>query len=163
MSDPLTRRGTLERMRFHTLVESGGKTATGLEVPADVVSALGEGRRAAVRVSIGAHTYRTTVASMGGRYLVPLNADNRTAAGVSAGDEVEVDIEIDHEPREVIVPDDLAAALAQDATAQAFFDQLAYTHRKEWVRWVEEAKRIETRTARITKTVSALHAGIRTH
>ncbi len=100
---------------------------------------------------------------MGGRFLVPLNADNRAAARVSAGDEVDVDIEPDDEPREVAVPADFAAALGQDAEAQAFFDELAFTHRKEWVRWVEEAKKAETRTARITKTVSSLHDGIRTH
>lgn len=125
-------------MRFYTLVELGGKTATGLEVPAGIVAALGKGRRPAVRISIGAHTYRTTVASqMGGRYLVPLNADDRAAAGVSAGDEVDVDIAIDHEPREVTIPNDLASALTQDPQAHAFFDQLAYTHRKEWVRWID--------------------------
>ncbi len=103
---------------------------------------------------------------MGGRFLVPLNADDRAAARVSEGDEVDevdVDIEPDDEPREVVVPADLAAALGQDAEAQTFFDQLAFTHRKEWVRWVEEAKKIETRAARITKTVASLHAGIRTH
>jgi hypothetical protein len=145
------------------VVELGGKTATGLAIPDDIVAALGPSKRPAVRVTIGAHTYRTTVASMGGRFLVPLNADNRAAARVSAGDEVDVDIEPDDEPREVAVPADLAAALGQNAKAQTFFDQLAFTHRKEWVRWIGEAKKAETRAARITKTVSALHAGIRTH
>ncbi len=150
-------------MRFQALVELGGKTATGLAVPDDIVAALGTSKRPTVRVTVGAHTYRTTVASMGGRFLVPLNADNRAAAGVSAGDEVDVDIEPDDEPREVDLPAELAAALVQDATAQAYFDQLAYTHRKEWVRWIEEAKKAETRAARITKTVASLRAGIRTH
>ncbi len=91
---------------------------------------------------------------MGGRFLVPLNADNRAAARVSAGDEVDVDIEPDDEPRQVAVPPDLAAALGQDPEAQTFFDQLALTHRKEWVRWVEEAKKVETRATRITKAVA---------
>lgn len=99
---------------------------------------------------------------MDGRCLVPLNAQNRAAAGVSAGDEVEVDIEADHEPREVIVPADLATALGHDAVARASFEGLAYTHRKEWVRWLEDAKKADTRTARITKTVAALRAGTRT-
>ncbi len=145
------------------MVELGGKTATGLAVPDDIVAALGPSKRPAVRVTIGAHTYRTTVASMGGRFLVPLNADNRAAAQVSTGDEVDVDIEPDDDPREVAVPPDLAEALGQDAEAQTFFDRLAFTHRKEWVRWVEEAKKVETRTARITKAVASLRAGIRTH
>lgn len=159
----MSARGILAGVRFHALVELGGKTATGLAVPDDVVAALGASKRPPVRVTIGAHTYRTTVASMGGRFLVPLSADNRAAAGVSAGDEVDIEIEPDDEPRSVAPPADLVAALRGDPQAQAFFDQLAYTHRKEWVRWVEEAKKSETRAARITKTVAALRAGTRTH
>lgn len=146
-------------MRFHTVVELGGKTATGLQVPDDVVEALGAGRRPKVRVTVGAHTYATTVASMGGRFLVPLSAENRTAAGVAAGDEVDVDLELDEAPREVTVPDDLAAALAADDAAAATYGTLAFSHRKEWVRWVEEAKRPETRATRIEKTVAALREG----
>jgi uncharacterized protein DUF1905/bacteriocin resistance YdeI/OmpD-like protein len=148
-------------MKFRTIVELGGKTATGLPVPDDVVAQMGVGKRAPVRVTIGGHTYRTTVASMGGRFLIPLSAENRTAAGVAAGDDVDVDIALDDAPREVTVPDDLAAAL--DPKTRAIFDGLSYTHRKEWVRWVEEAKKAETRTARIAKTVEGLRAGKKTH
>jgi hypothetical protein len=148
-------------MRFRATVELGGKTATGIEVPEDVVAALGSGSRPPVTVSLGGHTYRTTVARMGGRFLVPLSADNRTAAGVAAGDQVDVDIEADTGPREVTVPGDLTAALAQDRAARATFDALSYTHRKEWVRWIEEAKRAETRASRLAKTVESLHAGKR--
>ncbi len=149
-------------MRFSATVELGGKTATGIEVPAGVVTALGTGGRPPVTVTIGGHTYRTTVARMGGRYLVPLSAENRTAAGVAAGDRVEVDIEPDTAPRQVDVPADLAAALAGDDAARATFDGLAFTHRKEWVRWVEEAKKPETRATRLAKTVESLRAGKRT-
>jgi len=148
-------------MRFRATVELGGKTATGIEVPEDVVAALGSGHRPPVTVSLGGHTYRTTVAKMGGRFLVPLSAENRTAAGVAAGDQVDVDIEADTGPREVTVPGDLTAALAQDRAARATFDALSYTHRKEWVRWIEEAKRAETRASRLAKTVESLHAGKR--
>ena len=148
-------------MRFRAKVELGGKTATGIEVPQDVVAALGSGRRPAVTVSLGGHSYRTTVARMGGRFLVPLSAENRTAADVAAGDQVDVDIEADTAPREVAVPGDLAAALTQDRTARANFDALSYTHRKEWVRWIEEAKKAETRVSRLAKTVESLHAGQR--
>ncbi len=142
-------------------MELGGKTATGLAVPDAVVAGLGAGRRPAVRVTIGPHTYRTTVAPMGGRFLVPLSRENREAAGVAAGDEVDVTIELDTSPREVSLPDDLARALAADRTARERFDALSYTHRKEWVRWVQEAKRAETRSTRITKTVNAMRAGIK--
>jgi bacteriocin resistance YdeI/OmpD-like protein/uncharacterized protein DUF1905 len=148
-------------LSFRTTVELGGKTATGLHVPDDIVSALGGGRRPAVRVTIADYTYRTTVASMGGRYLVPLSAEHRAAAGVAAGDEVDVTIEADAEARDVAVPDDLSAALADDDAARRFFDSLAYTHRKEWVRWIEDAKRAETRERRLEATLDALRSARR--
>jgi hypothetical protein len=148
-------------MRFRATVELNGKTATGIEVPAEIVTGLGAGGRPPVTVTIGGHAYRTTVARMGGRYLVPLSAENRTAAGVAAGDQVDVDIEPDTAPREVAVPADLAEALAGDDAARATFDGLAFTHRKEWVRWVEDAKKPETRATRVTRTVESLHAGKR--
>jgi len=100
---------------------------------------------------------------MGGRFLVPLSAENRRAAGVGAGDDVDVDIALDRAPREVAVPDDLAAALADHDDARRFFDGLAYTHRKEWVRWIEEAKKPITRSTRVDKAVLALRAGKRGH
>ena len=148
-------------MKFRATVELGGKTATGIEVPEDVVAALGSGSRPPVTVTIGGHTYRTTVARMGGRFLIPLSAENWTAAGVAAGDQIDVDIEPDTGPREVEVPADLAEALARDEAARATFDRLSYTHRKEWARWIEEAKKAETRAARLAKTVESLHAGKR--
>ena len=148
-------------MKFRATVELGGKTATGIEVPADVVAALASGNRPPVTVTIGGHTYRTTVARMGGRFLIGLSAENRTAAGVAAGDQVDVDIELDAEPREVEVPADLAEALARDQAALVNFDGLSYTHRKEWVRWIEQAKKAETRATRLAKTVESLHAGKR--
>jgi len=150
-------------MRFRTRVELGGKTATGLQVPDAVVSALASGKRPAVQVTIGNHTYRTTVASMDGRFLVPLSAKNRDAAGVAAGDEVEVDLALDAAPREVPVPADLTEALAHDDEARQFFDALAYTHRKEWVRWIEDTKQAATRSTRIDKALVSLRAGRRTH
>lgn len=149
-------------VRFTTTVELGGKTATGFEVPEEVVARLGPGRRHAVRVSLGGHTYRSTVAVMGGRFVLPLSAENRTAAGLSAGEEVEVELVPDTEPRTVEVPDDLAAALAADPAAQATYDTLAPGQRKEWVRWVTEPKRPETRATRLSKTVEALASGQRT-
>jgi Bacteriocin-protection, YdeI or OmpD-Associated/Domain of unknown function (DUF1905) len=146
-------------MRFQATVQLNGKTATGIEVPDEVVAELGQGQRPPVRVTIGSYSYRTTVARLGGRFLVPLSTENRAATGVAAGDEVEVDLELDNTPREVEVPADLAAALGQDDAALANFEALPYSHRKEWVRWVTEAKKPDTRTTRITKTVQSLHEG----
>src|SRR4051794_14578622 len=148
-------------MEFRTTVVLGGVTATGLQVPDDVVERLGAGKRPPVSVTVGGYTYRTTVAPMGGAYWVPLAAEHREAAGVQADQEVDVRIELDTAPREVVLPEDLANAM--DDGARAVFDALAYSHQKEWVRWVEEAKRPETRTTRIEKTVAGLRAGKKTH
>ncbi len=112
-------------------------------------------------ITINGYTYRTTAVRMGGRFLVPLAAENREAAGVAAGDEIVVDIENDTTPREVDLPADLAAAMDDDV--RATYDALSYTHRKEWVRWVEEAKKPETRSTRIEKTVAGLREGRKTH
>ena len=148
-------------MRFRTTVELGGKTATGLPVPAEVVEALGAGKRPAVRVTVGAHTYRSSIASRGGVYLLPLSAENRTAAGVAAGDAVDVTVELDTEPREVAVPADLATALAGDAAAEAAFDALPYSHRLRHVLAIEDAKAPETRRRRIDKALEMLREGAR--
>jgi hypothetical protein len=147
-------------VEFRTTVELGGKTATGLQVPDEVVEALGAGKRPPVVVSVAGHTYRTTVAPMGGAFWVPLAAENREAAGVQAGQEVDVRLELDTSPRETPLPDDLDAAL--DDAARAHFHGLAPSHRKEWVRWVEEAKKPETRAARVEKTAAALREGKKT-
>ena len=142
------------------MVVLGGKTATGLQVPDDVVAALGSGKRPAVVVTVSGYTYRTTVAPMGGAFWIPLAAEHREAAGVAAGEEVDVVVEFDSAPREVTVPDDLAAAF--DDGVRAAFDAQAYSHRKEWVRWVEEAKKPETRATRIERTVESLRQGKKT-
>lgn len=146
-------------MRFRTTVELGGKTATGMAVPPEVVEALGAGKRPAVTVTVGGHTYRSTIGSMGGRYLLPLSAENRAAAGVSAGDEVDVDVELDTAPRVVAVPDDFAAALAADPQAKAAFDKLAYSHQQRHVLAIERAKAVETRQRRIGKALEMLRDG----
>ena len=147
-------------MEFRTTVVLGGKTATGLQVPDEVVAALGGGKRPPVTVTVGGYGYRTTVAPMGGAFWIPLAAEHREAAGVQAGQEVAVRVELDTAPRDTPLPEDLAAALDDDATA--FFHGLAPSHRKEWARWVEEAKKPETRAARVEKTAEALRAGRKT-
>ena len=148
-------------MRFESTVELGGKTATGIPIPDEVIEALGSSKRPPVAITVNGHTYRTTAVRMGGRFLVPLSAENREAAGVAAGEDITVDLEADTAPREVTLPDDLAAAM--DDEARAAYDGLSYTHRKEWVRWVEEAKKAETRATRIEKTVAGLREGKKTH
>ena len=130
--------------------------ATGIPVPEEVVTALGGGKRAKVTVTLNGYTYRTSVAPMGGVYMLPLAAEHRNAAGVAAGDRVDVTLELDTEPRTVEVPDDLAAALAAVPGARDAFDRLAYSHRKEHVRAVNEAKQPATRERRIAAVVAAV-------
>lgn len=146
----------MARVKFRTTVELGGKTATGIEVPPEVVAALGAGKRPPVVVTIGDHSYRSTVAVMGGRYLLPLSAENRAGAGVAAGDEVDVTVELDTQPREVTVPPDLAAALAADDTAKERWDRLSYSHQRQHVMAIEEAKADATRQRRIVKALEML-------
>jgi hypothetical protein len=143
-------------MRFQTTIELGGKTATGFEVPAEVVTALAGGRRPAVHVTIGQLAYRSTVASMGGRFMIPLSADRRAEGGLAAGDDVEVDVELDTSPRVVEVPPDLAAVLDADPAVRARFDALSFTNRNEHVRALQSAKTEATRQRRLAKIVDAL-------
>jgi hypothetical protein len=140
---------------FDTTLLLGGKTATGIEVPDDVVEQLGGGKRPKVAVEINGHTYRSTVAVMGGKFMLPVAAQEREAAGIAAGDRVSVTLEIDAAPRVVEVPADLATALGHLRPA---FDALSYSRRKEHVRSIEEAKTVETRQRRIAKTVESLGA-----
>lgn len=155
-----------EPITFTATLELHGKTATGLGVPTEVVERLGGGKRPAVRATLagagGTHTYATTLGVMGGRTLLPVSAEVRAAAGLTAGDEVEVRLVPDLEPRTVEVPDDLATALAADVAAGATYEGCTPAQRKEWVRWVTEAKRAETRADRVGKAVVALAAGRRT-
>jgi bifunctional DNA-binding transcriptional regulator/antitoxin component of YhaV-PrlF toxin-antitoxin module len=146
-------------MRFRATVELGGKTATGIRVPAEVVARLGPSKRPAVRVTINGHTYRSTVAPLGGAHMLPVSAEIRERAGVAAGDEVEVDIELDTEPREVTVPPDFAAALDRDADAKRSFDGLSYSNKRRYVLSIEEAKTEETRQRRIAKAIDTLRVG----
>jgi hypothetical protein len=141
-------------MRIRTTVELSGKSATGLPVPDDVVAAMDRGSRFPVVVTINGFSYRSTVTPYRGRTMLPLSAENRTGAGVEAGQEIEVDIEHDDAPRTVDVPDDLAAALA--GPARAAFDALSVSRQRAIVDPVEAAKTPETRERRIAKAVDDL-------
>jgi hypothetical protein len=143
-------------MEFRTELELHSRTATGLVVPDDVVAGLGTGKRPAVVVTLNGHRYRSTIARMGGRYLLPVSAEVRAAAGVAAGDVVDVAVEPDTEPRVVEVPADLAAALAEVPAAQAAFAALSYSHQRAHVLAVEGAKAAATRERRVAKVVEAV-------
>jgi bacteriocin resistance YdeI/OmpD-like protein/uncharacterized protein DUF1905 len=146
-------------MRFHTTILQGDKTATGIRVPDEIVEALGSGKRPAVTITINGYTYRSSIAVMGGAYMVGISADNRIGAGVAGGDEVNVDIELDTAPREVSVPPDFAAALDAEPSARRTFEGLSYSNKSWHVLSINGAKADETRTRRIAKSVEALKAG----
>src|SRR5439155_26983423 len=133
--------------------------ATGIRVPAEVVASLGQSKRPPVRVTINGHTYRSTVASMGGVFMLGVSAAVRESAGVAAGDEVDVDMALDTEPREVTVPPDFKDALDSDVDARRYFDGLSYTNRQRFVISIEEARTAETRERRIARAVSMLREG----
>jgi len=143
---------------FRTRLLATGGRNVGIELTEAFVAGLGAGRRPPVRGVLNGHEYRTTVGVMGGRYLIPVSAAVRAAAGVAGGEEHEVTVELDAAPREVAVPDDLALAL-DDAGLRAAFDALAPSHRREHVRSVEDAKAEATRARRIAKVLERLAAG----
>jgi len=146
-------------MKFRAKVLLAGKTATGIRVPAKVVESLGPSRRPAVRFTINGYTYRSSVASLGGVFMVGISAEVRSRARIAAGDQVDVDIELDTEPREVTVPSDFAAAIKRDAHATRFFESLSYSKKRRLVLSIEGAKTAETRHRRIASAVRMLHEG----
>jgi hypothetical protein len=142
--------------RFEAVLQTEGP-GTFVEVPLDVPALFGRAR-APVEVTINGYRFRSTVAVYGGRYFLPVKRAVREAAGVAAGDLVVVEVAPDSAPREVVVPSDLAAALAADPAAAAAFERLSYTHRREYVEWLGEARRSETRQRRVDETVARLRA-----
>jgi hypothetical protein len=146
-------------MRFRTIVLQSGKNTTGIQVPDEIVDALGRGKRPPVTVTINGFTYRNTVAVMDGVYMISVSAEVRAGSGVKGGDVVDVDIELDTAPREVEVPADFAAALDAEPEARRTFDALSYSNKSWHTLQVAGAKTDETRQRRIAKSVDALRSG----
>ncbi|HET7026469.1 MAG TPA: YdeI/OmpD-associated family protein [Candidatus Limnocylindrales bacterium] len=146
-------------MKLTTTVEPTGPTTACLVVPEELLASLGGGRRPAVKVTLNGFAYRTSIAPMGGRNLISVSSATRQAAGVSIGDEVEAEIELDTEPRTVAVPDDLAAALDAEPAARVTFDRLSYSNRSWHVLQIEDAKTAETRSRRVARSIDALREG----
>jgi hypothetical protein len=144
------------KMKLRTELLATGTNTTGIELTPAQVEELGGGQRPAVNVRVNGFAYRTSVGSMGGRFLIPVSAERRAAAGVKAGDTIEVELALDTAPRELAVPADLAATLGAEASARAAFDKLSYSARQRHVLAVEGAKSAETRARRIAKIVDEL-------
>jgi Bacteriocin-protection, YdeI or OmpD-Associated/Domain of unknown function (DUF1905) len=145
----------VDLVKFSTTMLQMGNN-TGIAVPVDVVTALGAGKRPPVVVKVNGYDYRSTIAPMGGKYLLPFSADRRKESGIQGGDAIDVELTLDTTPRTVEVPDDLRSALDASATATAAWEKLSYTHKKEHVRSVLDAKKAETRTRRIAAVVAKL-------
>ncbi len=147
-------------MRFRTKVLAAGKTAAGIEVPPKVVQGLSSSKVPRVRVTInGGYTYRSAVAVMGGKFMIGVSNENRKNAGVAAGDTVDVDLELDTEPRELALPDDFAKALGKDAKAKKVFEGLSNSKKQRLVLPVANGKTPETRQRNIDKAMAALREG----
>lgn len=144
-------------MRFRTELQSTGTNTTGFEVPESVIEDLGGGRHPKVTVTVHGHTFRTSIARMGERYLLGLSAERRSTAGVRAGDVLDVDVELDTAPREVDLPEDLAAALDADPVAKAFWHTLSYSKQQWHALQVTGAKKPDTRVDRVARSVTMLH------
>jgi hypothetical protein len=143
--------------RFDTTLLATGGNNTGIEVPPEVLDALGGGKRPPVIVRVNGYEFRTTVGVMKGLFLIPVNAERRAESGLAGGDAISVELELDTAPREVEVPADLAAAL-DAAGLRPAFDALAPSHRKAHVTSVESAKAAETRARRVEAVVTKLSA-----
>jgi hypothetical protein len=143
-------------MRFRTTLLQTGKTAVGMRVPDEVVEALGAGKRPPVRVTINGYTYRNTIAVMGGVFMVGVSAEHREHAHVAGGDEVDVDIELDTQPRELTLPDDFAQDLDREPEAKRFFATLSFSRKQALVLPIDQARTPETRQRRIEKALAAL-------
>lgn len=146
-------------MRLRARMESSGGTKTGIAVPEEFVAGLGSGRHPRVRVTLGSYAFRSSIASMGGRFMLPVTAETRSRAGVGAGEEVELDIVVDPEPREVAVPAGLAAALEADAEAGRAFESLSHSGRWRLVMPIECAESEETRRRGIENALTGLRDG----
>jgi hypothetical protein len=142
---------------FRATVRLSGLSATGIEVPAEAMAALGAGLRVPVVATIRGHRFRTTVGPYRGHVMLPVSAEVRAGAGISAGEKVEVSLELDDQPREVELPDDLASALDADAAAKAAFDALSYSGKRAHVLAVEGAKTPDTRQRRVSRVIETLH------
>ena len=150
---------TNDFVSFRAVLLSAGKTATGIEVPDEAVAQLGSGRKPAVHVTINNYAYRSTVATMGGKFMLPVSAEIRSKAGVAAGEVADIVLRLDTDPREVDVPQDFKQALDAQVQASTFFGGLSYSNKLRIVLSVEGAKTPETRQRRIEKAVGDLAAG----
>jgi Bacteriocin-protection, YdeI or OmpD-Associated/Domain of unknown function (DUF1905) len=146
-------------LRSRTRLLLSGKSATGVQVPAEIVEKLGSSERPAAVVTIEGHQYRSTVASMGGKFMIPVRAEHRASAGAAGGNEVEADIKLDTKPRDVDVPVDFLRALDEYMDARRNFEALSYRGKRRFVLTILQAKIPRTRERRVAKAIMMLREG----
>jgi hypothetical protein len=150
----------MSKQTFRTKLLKGGGDTTGFVIPDKIVEALGQGKKPKVTVTInGGFSCPNTVAVMGGQYMIGISKERRALAGVAGGDTIEVTLELDTAPRVMEVPPDLAAALAKDKAAKAYFATLSYSNQRRHIDPINQAKSPETRARRIEKSVALFHDG----
>ncbi len=138
-------------MKFKTKIFTGGGNTAGFWIPETIVESFGKGKRVPVVVTINGYRYRNTIASYEGKYAIGVSMENREKTSVKVGDEVEIEVVYDDKPREVEIPEDMQKELNKNPEAKKLFAKLAYSHKKEYVRWINEAKKAETRISRLQK------------
>ena len=146
-------------MKFQTTIKQSDKTATGIEIPDEVIASLGAGKKPPVKMTVNGYSYRSTVATIDGKFMVGFSADHRAASGIKGGDAVDVEIELDTEPRTVEVPADLQSALDAEPEARQTFDKLSNSLKGYHVYQITSAKTDETRQRRIEKSIATLREG----
>ncbi len=146
-------------MKFQTTIKQSDKTATGIEIPDEVIASLGAGKKPPVKMTVNGYSYRSTVATIDGKFMVGFSADHRAASGIKGGDAVDVEIELDTEPRTVEVPADLQSALDAEPMARQTFDKLSNSLKGYHVYQITSAKTEETRQRRIEKSIATLREG----
>lgn len=142
-------------MKFKTKIWVDGNN-TGIKVPEEVVMSFNKGKKVPVVVSLKKYSYRSTVVVYNGVFMLPLAKEHREAADVRGGEEVEINLEYDDKPRTVDVPPELQKLLNNDKEAKEIFEKLAYTHKKEYVRWISDAKKEETKQSRLGKILNMI-------
>jgi hypothetical protein len=142
--------------KFQTTIVTAGKTATGICIPDEIIEKMGAGKKPPVKVTLNAYTYRSTVAVMGAKFMVGVSADIRAASGVKGGDNLWVEIELDNDTREVVLPPDFKKALDENVKAKKHFESLSYSKQKNHITLIEQAKSEETRLKRIAKALNDL-------
>ena len=141
-----------KKLNFSTTILQIGNN-TGINVPEDIVEKLGAGKKPPVNITVNDFTYRNTIAVMGGKFMIGISADIRSKTGIKGGDKVTVQLELDTQPREVVLPSDLKEALAKNTKAKKFFDELSYSNKRRYVLPIDDAKTPATRQKRIEKAI----------